>query len=166
MRPENLLFGGNKMKRNRMLIIILAMIVMIATACAPAATPEPTPLPEPPELPGTGPGDGETGQNAYVDEIDVLILESFPVQVNVVVRGMLPDGCTYLDEFDVVQDGNTFNITVWTIRDPDAICTMALVPFEETVSLDVEGLPAGEYTVVVQDQTETFTLDIDNVPQE
>jgi hypothetical protein len=89
---------------------------------------------------------GETGQNAYVDEIDVLILESFPVQVNVVVRGNLPDGCTYLDEFDVVQDGNTFNITVWTIRDPDAMCTMALVPFEETVSLDVEGLPAGEYT--------------------
>jgi inhibitor of cysteine peptidase len=165
MRPE-LIVWRKKMKRNRMLVIILAMIVMIATACAPAATPEPTPLPEPPELPGTGPGEGEIGQNAMVDEIDVLILESFPVQVNVVVRGNLPDGCTYLDEFDVIQDGNTFNITILTTRDPDAMCTMALVPFEETVSLDVEGLAAGEYTVVVQDQTETFTLDVDNISQE
>ena len=110
--------------------------------------------------------EGERGQNAMVDDIDVLILESFPVQVNVVVRGNLPDGCTYLDEFDVERDGSTFNMIIWTMRDPDAMCTMALVPFEETIPLDVIGLEAGEYTVVVQEQSETFTLDIDNIPQE
>jgi inhibitor of cysteine peptidase len=140
---------------------------MIAAACAPAATPEPTPTPDAPEVPPMpANNEGERGQNAMVDDIDVLILESFPVQVNVVVRGNLPDGCTYLDEFDVERDGSTFNMIIWTIRDPDAMCTMALVPFEETIPLDVIGLEAGEYTVVVQEQSETFTLDIDNIPQE
>jgi inhibitor of cysteine peptidase len=80
------------------------------------------------------------------------------------VRGNLPDGCTYLDEFEVEREGDTFEIAVWTVRDPEAMCTMALVPFEETVSLDVAGLEAGEYTVVVQDQTASFRLDVDNTP--
>jgi hypothetical protein len=39
---------------------------------------------------------------------------------------------------------------------------MAIVPFEETISLDVEGLPAGEYTVQYGDLYETFTLEQDN----
>ena len=41
-------------------------------------------------------------------------------------------------------------------------CSQAVVPFEETVALDVEGLPAGTYTVVLWDTSETFTLDMDN----
>jgi hypothetical protein len=147
-----------EMKKRWMLVWIL-VITMTAAACT-AAAPEPTP-----PLPAV-PVDGERGQAAIVDEIDVMILESFPVQVNVVVRGNLPDGCTYLDEFDVQRNGNTFEMIIWTVRDPEAMCTMALVPFEETVSLDVLGLEAGEYTVVVQEQSATFTLDVDNILEE
>ncbi|MCA9900330.1 MAG: hypothetical protein KC433_19200, partial [Anaerolineales bacterium] len=36
-------------------------------------------------------------QEASVDSIEILILESFPVQVNVRARGDLPDGCTTID---------------------------------------------------------------------
>ncbi|HSV85895.1 MAG TPA: hypothetical protein VLH85_04930 [Levilinea sp.] len=173
------------MNKNRLLILILALIVMAVTACAPAAAPaqepdepeepvtypeieQPDELEEPdePELPITGPGRGERGQTVYLDEIDVLILESFPVQVNVVLRGNLPDGCTSLDEVEAVREENTFRLTIWTLRDPDAMCTMALVPFEKNVKLDVYGLPAGEYTVVAADRTATFKLDIDNIHRE
>ncbi|HZJ35859.1 MAG TPA: hypothetical protein VFD29_04465, partial [Gillisia sp.] len=35
---------------------------------------------------------------APVDEIDILILESFPVQINVIARGNLPDPCTEISE--------------------------------------------------------------------
>jgi inhibitor of cysteine peptidase len=155
-----------KMKKYRLFVIILALVVMIS-ACTPAGA-EPTPQPPaaPPEEPMPVPGEGERGQNAYVDEIDVMLLESFPVQVNVRVQGNLPDGCTYLDEIEEQREGNTITVTIWTVRDPEAMCTMALVPFEEVISLDAEGLPAGEYTVVVQDQTDTFRLDVDNVAQE
>jgi inhibitor of cysteine peptidase len=44
------------------------------------------------------------------------------------------------------------------------VCTQALVPFEETIPLDVEGLLAGEYTVNVNGVMATFTLDVDNTP--
>ena len=44
----------------------------------------------------------------------------------------------------------------------DALCTMALVPFEENVKLDVYGLDAGTYLVKAYDLSESFTFDMDN----
>ncbi len=102
---------------------------------------------------------------AQVDEVDVLVLESFPVQIEVVIRGTLPDGCTTIDRVEQVfdPDENTFWIDLSTVRRSDEVCTQALVPFEETVSLDVYGLAAGAYTVVVNDVRDTFTLEVDNL---
>lgn len=105
---------------------------------------------------------------ADVEEVDLLILESFPVQVVAVARGHLPDGCTEIDSvhtsFDA--DGNTFSVEITTVRDSEAACTQALVPFEERIDLEVRGLAAGTYTVDVNGVRETFTLAVDNEPQE
>jgi len=102
---------------------------------------------------------------ASVESIEVFILESFPVQVRVRVKGNLPDGCTKIDQIN--KGSNLEDYTLWveitTIRPKDRACTEALVPFEETVSLDVYGLPAGTYTVDVNGVTDTFTLSVDNV---
>lgn len=107
------------------------------------------------------------GENAIIESLEVLILESFPVQVQVIVSGQLPDGCTELDEISVEQKENVFDLTVQTRRPTgDIACTMALVPFSETVALDVAGLAAGTYTVTAQDQSADFTLTVDNVIQE
>ena len=56
---------------------------------------------------------------ASVDEIDILILESFPVQINVIVRGNLPDPCTEISEVLQEREGDTFFITIKTYRSPD-----------------------------------------------
>ena len=103
---------------------------------------------------------------AQVDEVSVLALESFPVQVEVLIRGSLADGCTEIAGLDqrFDPDENTFWIEVVTVRSDDEACTQALVPFEERVILDVYGLRAGEYLVCVDGARETFTLDVDNVP--
>jgi inhibitor of cysteine peptidase len=107
------------------------------------------------------------GHEATVESLQVLILESFPVQVMVNITGYLPDGCVTLDDISVERSGNEFNLTLNTLRSSgDVECTEALVPFEENVALDVYGLAAGTYTVIAQDQTTSFTLDVDNVPQE
>jgi inhibitor of cysteine peptidase len=42
------------------------------------------------------------------------------------------------------------------------MCTQIVVPFEESIPLDVVGLPAGTYTVDVNGVTGSFTLDVDN----
>ncbi len=100
----------------------------------------------------------------YIDSVDALILESFPVQVNAVVRGNFADGCTTLADVQVSgPENNVFTISMIANRNPEAMCTQALVPFEETVSLPVAGLPAGTYTIRVNGEAETtFELAVDN----
>jgi inhibitor of cysteine peptidase len=107
------------------------------------------------------------GEEATFESIEVLILESFPVQVLVNVTGYLPDGCVTLDGIGATRDGFKFTLTPFTHRPAGEVeCTEALVPFEESVALEVFGLPAGTYTVRAQEQTATFTLDVDNVLEE
>lgn len=100
---------------------------------------------------------------ATVNSIDVQILESFPVQINVVARGDLPDSCTRIDEIITQQADNAFRVAITTLRGPAASCTMTLVPFEQSIPLDVAGLPAGRYDVSVNGVQGAFTLDVDNV---
>ena len=100
---------------------------------------------------------------AVVDSVDALVMESFPVQVSLAVKGNLPDGCTELGEMDVTRDGTTFKVSVLTRRPADAMCTEALVPYELKIPLDVVGLAAGTYTVDVNGATASFILYVDNV---
>jgi inhibitor of cysteine peptidase len=158
------------------LILTVGLVGVVTTACA-APDVEPTPSPQPdmeepvsseddtptPQEPaGAQPGDYETDL-ANVEQVDVMILESFPVQVRVTASGNLPNGCTEIDEVDVAQEGQTFDVTITTRRPLDQECTEALVPFEETFPLDVLGLAAGTYVVDVNGVTGTFELAVDNV---
>lgn len=157
IRSIRLLFG-------RRLTVVAVLALAVLAACSPGAdeptaSPDSTPTTAAPADPATQPVRGQ----AVVDSIDILILESFPVQVNVTVRGNLPDSCTQIENAIAQQDGDLFRVVLTTLRQPDLACTQALVPFEETVSLDVAGLQAGTYTVSVNGVTDMFTLDVDNV---
>ncbi len=133
---------------------ILLILLVIATACSTGPGEEPTP-----DAPVGGIIEGE----ALITQIEVFILESFPVQVNVKLSGNLADGCTTLSDTTITYGENRFDIEVGTTRPADAVCTEALVPFEQTVALDVLGLKAGDYTVAAGGQTATFNLAVDNV---
>jgi hypothetical protein len=95
---------------------------------------------------------------AVVENIDVRIMESFPVQVQAVLTGYLPDGCTTITGSEVVTEGPAFRVRMTTDRPADAVCTMAVTPFEQVVSLDVADLPAGVYQVVVNDLARNFEI--------
>jgi inhibitor of cysteine peptidase len=133
-------------------VTVLLLAAVLVAACGPTATPA---KPEP-----TG-AEALRGE-AIVEEIDILILESFPVQVNVVARGHLPDGCTKIDEVREMRTEQAFQITITTVRPADVFCTQATVPFEEVIALDVLGLDAGIYTVNVNGATGSFELSVDN----
>ena len=108
-------------------------------------------------------GEFITGK-ANVESVEILVLESFPVQVNVVARGHHPDGCTQISNAEQDSIGEfTISFTIFAVRPTDVDCTQENVPFEETFPLDVEGLPAGNYTVEVNDITGSFELEVDNV---
>ena len=99
---------------------------------------------------------------AVVENIDILTLESFPVQINVITKGYLPDGCTEIGDITKSKDGNTFVVNIETIRPADVMCTQAIVPYEEVIPLDVYGIKAGTYSVVVNDVHGSFELATDN----
>jgi inhibitor of cysteine peptidase len=103
------------------------------------------------------------GEAAYIEMIDIVFLESFPLQVHAIIKGNLPDGCTTIQRHEVNREKNTFSIKVFTQRPVDAICTQALVPFEYVVPLDVYGLHAGNYSVKAYNAFGEFTFSQDNV---
>ncbi len=144
------------MKKLKFAVIFVLLTGVVLAACQP-------------ELPVDIPPDDDFvyGEEAIVESLEVLLLESFPLQASAIVSGSLPDGCTKLYEIDVAREGQEFILTVVTRRETgDVVCTMALEPFAETVDLDIEGFEAGTYTVIAQDQEAKFTLDVDNVLEE
>ncbi|MCB8976773.1 MAG: hypothetical protein H6657_05040 [Ardenticatenaceae bacterium] len=169
-------------------LTLLVLLLLALVACTPSGGDEPAASDDPtaetptetPDMdapvssddPTTTPSEGKpdaaeniTIGDAMVEAIDVMIMESFPVQVSVHVTGYLGDGCTTLGDITTKQDGETFSVHIYTERPTDMMCTQQLVGFEENVTLDVAGLPAGAYTVDVNGTTSSFTLDMDNSPQ-
>lgn len=149
------------------IFIVLTLSVILLAACQPNPVIEPDPdspvsSNDPVDKPVSEDLEG-LQQNVYVDEFQILIMESFPVQVRVNVVGNLPDGCTSIVGSKAeMSDESTFELSIFTERPEDMMCTMALVPFEESIDLEVEGLPAGTYTVKGFGLEDTFTLDVDN----
>jgi len=103
---------------------------------------------------------------ANVQNIKIVSLESFPVQVQVIAEGYLPDGCTGIDKIKTEREGNTFNINISTKRPKDSVCTQIVKNFTETIPLEVHGLKAGNYTVNVNGVKRSFELAVDNVLQQ
>jgi len=113
----------------------------------------------------SGCSSAEPGINtANVTEIEISILESFPVQVHVVAKGYLPNPCTQINQIIQNREGNNFTVTITTKTSPGP-CIQVIKPFEETIPLDVYGLSAGTYNVNVNGIEDSFILDVDNIPQ-
>lgn len=100
-----------------------------------------------------------------VEHIEIMTFESFPIQVNVVARGYLPDNCTFIDDITEERSDNTMTVKITTVRqsDSDKDCIKGLKPFEEIIPLDVEGLLAGVYVVKVNGVSDSFELGMDNL---
>jgi inhibitor of cysteine peptidase len=132
----------------------------------PVSSNDPTPseeIPDAQSVEGEEDMDLIIGESAYVDSIDILFLESFPLQVHAVLKGNLPDGCTKIREITVEKDGEEhFIIHIITQKPQGLMCTQALVPFEENIALDVYGLPAGTYTITAGEIETSFTFEQDN----
>jgi inhibitor of cysteine peptidase len=158
--------GTMLLNRTRILgFAVLVAALVVLGGCERAGGPVESPIATPTGAPASSPGaDTEVlvGQ-AAVQTVDLLLLESFPVQVNAIVRGSLPDGCTTIDQVTQTREGNALTVTITTARPADKMCTQLVTPFEQNVPLEVAGLPAGTYTVDVNGTTSTFTLDVDNV---
>ena len=109
------------------------------------------------DIAGPPEGDGVIIASMPIGEIEVLLAESHPVQVTVVVHGWLPDSCTAHHETHQTQEGNTITIQITTTRPKDAFCATVVTEYQERFFIGA--LPAGDYTVIVNDVKQKFRID-------
>ncbi len=160
------------------LLMLLLAALLIISGCTPDAGVE-TPAPD--EDGGAGPNEPVSSDDepepepapgnmvdvtVQIDSIDILFMESWPLQAAVQVSGTLPDACSALTWETPERADDTFIVQVGGERPADAVCAQVLTPFSQSIPLDIYGLPAGTYTVQVNDLTTTFTLDQDNALDE
>lgn len=97
---------------------------------------------------------------ATIENVDVVLRESDPVQVVVYVNSYY-SGCTTFSSVSQRRDMDTFFITVLVsapILPGEPTCPPTEYPFTEQVVLETTGLDAGDYVVSVNGVQKTFTL--------
>ena len=76
---------------------------------------------------------GERGP-VYIDATEIRYLESFPVQVGLVVRGALPTPC-HDTVWEVEDRRDAIQVGLWSEADPELACAQVLEPFEVSIPL-------------------------------
>lgn len=107
---------------------------------ATPATPSPVsaPLPE----------GSEILKLAQVESVRAEVSATQPPEAIVVVSGLLNDGATRVHEVQQQRLADGFVLTVVTSRPANAMASLALIPFERTVSLNLQGMPKGPCRIV------------------
>jgi hypothetical protein len=142
---------------------ILLLLILLVAACAPRLEPTPGPdtavtsppvdsMPtnEPvPNLFAPQPGDAAlTRGTAFINEASLIIRESFPPQISLMLSGDLPTPCNQLRaEIHPPDAENKLLVDVYSVTDPNQVCVQVLEPFE--ASIDLGTFPNRHYTVWV-----------------
>lgn len=113
-------------------------------AVSPGSTPGTNPYPSP-----LDPIPGEEAMDhleIVLDSSELLTLESFPPQFNLLLKGSLPTPCAHLRaKVSSPDDQNRIQIELYALDDPVSICAQVFSPFQSTISLG--SFPDGEYSV-------------------
>lgn len=89
---------------------------------------------------------------AYVDAVTVIV-DPGAGAATLRVVGNLADGCTQLADNEQLWEDGQLRVTLHTSRDPDLLCSQALVPFDTLLTVNlpaaVTALAAGTLSVTV-----------------
>jgi len=152
--------------------ILFLVTLMLIVACTPAMEPTISPGDLPPDTAVTSPpqddlatqqpmespllpqpGDSKLRRgNVYIQEAGLVIRESYPPQISLNISGELPTPCHQLRaEVSEPDLDNKIIVDVYTVVDPELICTQVLKPFSE--SIDMGTFPSGHYSVWVNGES-------------
>jgi hypothetical protein len=95
---------------------------------------------------------------APIDDVELLIRESFPPQYALRVLSSLPNGCHEFDAYELTRDRTnlTIRVTNRVPTDPTLACTQIYGQHEEVVELGTDFQSGTQYRVQVNDRTLTF----------
>jgi hypothetical protein len=128
--------------------IIITLFLLLTGAQIPSGAP---PVDVPQEA-------GETFRSpTIIDNVDALILESFPAQIHLAVTGSQSDGCDYPVQVEQRRDGNTITVEIFREVPLAVMCPMVLLPYEDTIPLEGT-FESGTYTINVNNYTLEVTI--------
>jgi hypothetical protein len=106
----------------------------------------------------TGPTDRSSQRGQLrVTAVDVVVRESFPVQVDAHITGEVPNVCTSVDSIHQRRHGRTITMTIATRSESEA-CILILPPPVE-LSVPLAGpFDGGEYLLRVNDFEQRFRI--------
>ena len=80
-----------------------------------------------------------------IETVEVVVMESFPMQVALNVTGYIPDGCTAPTEILQSRDGNMVMVRVFRTLPPEVMCAAIAAMYSDTIPLE-GGFEPGHYT--------------------
>ena len=87
----------------------------------------------------------------YLDSVQLMILESYPVQIQLQLAGSLPTPCHKLRvSVEPPDSENRVYIDVYSVIESDVICIQVIEPISKTISLGT--FPTGHYQVYVNNE--------------
>ena len=125
---------------NRILAFLVCFLFL--AACSPAG-PSPTA-----ECESCDPIDPQGA--IYIDRRDLLIAESYPVQISLHITGSLPTPChslNYSYQIGSAADRFRIDVTAWSESDPEVVCIQVLDPLEISIPIPMDGAADGTYSV-------------------
>jgi len=151
------------MRAQAITLSALLLTAWLSSACAgtqPAQPTAPAPLPTSPSAapgpdqplgsppsdqptegsPTPQPGAPQQQGPVYVDEVELVMLESYPVQVRLILRGSLPNPCSRLGwEVEEPDAQGRIQVRAYSVQESDLACIQVLAPLEQ-------GIPLGAFT--------------------
>ncbi len=149
------------------LLTLLTLVLISLSACSPidaqdnanspvsdqpvdngsSASPQDDATPPPQKI---EPGKNTVQGNVFIDQAQIAIMESYPIQVSLYLSGNLPTPCHQLQtSIQEPDEQNRINIDVFSTSDPDTMCIQVLAPFEVNISIPTGNLADGTYSVWV-----------------
>ncbi|MCC7118250.1 MAG: hypothetical protein IT310_06965 [Anaerolineales bacterium] len=131
------------------LTLISALACILLSACSTAATPTLDATSPAPSDYSPSPADSAlTRGPAFLDDVELLTLESFPLQFSLLLKGNLPDPCHQLRiSVSPPNANNEILVDVYSVAAEGKMCAQVLSPFEASYPLG--SFPSGHYILLV-----------------
>jgi hypothetical protein len=148
--------------------LVIMVLIFLAAACTPFANATQSPATLPPDTAVTSPPMDNMPTNepyvnpfapkpsdeklmrgtVFLNEVSLVIRESYPLQVSLAISGDLPTPCHELRaEIAEPNSENKILVDAYSVVDPNRVCTQVLKPIQEHIDLGT--FPPGHYSVWV-----------------
>lgn len=140
------------MRGTKSLVLIIGL-VLAAVSCGSAPGEMEQPIehkpgdPQPPQTTPTIPENAQRGE-VFISDAQLLVMESYPVQVQLRISGELPTPCHQFQADVAEADANNeVHVQVYSLVDPEIMCVQVMEPFEEGVAIPMQGQADGKYSL-------------------